>query len=481
MGLAFVPLYIKFLGIEAYALIGLFAVLQAWLSLLDMGMTPALGREMALYTGGGCTTQYIRDLLRSVEVLAVCVALLMAAAVGYMSDWIATSWLTAASLPIAVVTKAFVIMGVVAAVRFLEGVYRSALVGLQRQVLFNGIVAVLATVRSVGVFGVFAWVSPTIEAFFFWQGFASIVTLMLLCMTTYACLPAGGRTGHFSMDAIRNVWRFAGGMLGITFLALLLTQVDKVLLSKLLSLKEFGYYTLAATVAGGLTMLVSPIAQAYYPRFCEFLARAEETALIDAYHKAAQLVSVIVGSAAMVLIFFSETFLYLWSRDIELARHTANILSVLALGTLFNCLMWVPYQMQLAYGWTRLGIYTNTVAVLILVPTIFFVVPQYGAIGAAWVWLALNAGYCIVSVQFMYRQILKSEKWHWYTRDVLAPMGAGMLSAVLIKNIWDIFVGARAQLLELIVATLAFLLSSSLASGYVRRAFRNRFLKDASA
>ena len=50
MGLAFIPLYIKYLGIEAYGLIGLFALLQAWLSLLDMGMTPTLGREMARFT-----------------------------------------------------------------------------------------------------------------------------------------------------------------------------------------------------------------------------------------------------------------------------------------------------------------------------------------------------------------------------------------------------------------------------------------------
>jgi hypothetical protein len=52
MGLAFIPLYIKYHGIEAYGLIGLFALLQAWLGLLDMGMTPILGREMARFTGG---------------------------------------------------------------------------------------------------------------------------------------------------------------------------------------------------------------------------------------------------------------------------------------------------------------------------------------------------------------------------------------------------------------------------------------------
>jgi O-antigen/teichoic acid export membrane protein len=38
IGLAFIPLYIKYLGIEAYGLIGMFAVLQTWLALLDAGM-----------------------------------------------------------------------------------------------------------------------------------------------------------------------------------------------------------------------------------------------------------------------------------------------------------------------------------------------------------------------------------------------------------------------------------------------------------
>ena len=49
MGLAFVPIYVSYLGMEAYGLVGLFALLQGWLALLDMGMTPTLGREMARF------------------------------------------------------------------------------------------------------------------------------------------------------------------------------------------------------------------------------------------------------------------------------------------------------------------------------------------------------------------------------------------------------------------------------------------------
>jgi hypothetical protein len=53
MALAFVPLYIRYRGIEAYRLIGIFVVLRAWLSLLNMGMKPALARELPRFTGGG--------------------------------------------------------------------------------------------------------------------------------------------------------------------------------------------------------------------------------------------------------------------------------------------------------------------------------------------------------------------------------------------------------------------------------------------
>jgi len=65
MGLAFVPLYIRYLGMEAYGLIGIFVLLQAWLSILDMGITPTLNREMARFTAGAHTPQSIHNLLRS--------------------------------------------------------------------------------------------------------------------------------------------------------------------------------------------------------------------------------------------------------------------------------------------------------------------------------------------------------------------------------------------------------------------------------
>jgi len=472
MGLAFIPLYIKYLGIEAYGLIGLFALLQAWLSLLDMGMTPTLGREMARFTGGSHSAQSIRDLLRSIEVITLGIAILIAGGIALGANGIATHWLQAEALPVEVVSQAFTVMGVVTALRFTETIYRSSIVGLQRQVLFNMVNSSMATLRGLGAVAILAWVSPTIQAFFLWQGLISIATLVILAATTYATLPRAERGGRFSLDALRGVWRFAGGMIGITFLALLLTQVDKILLSKLLTLSDYGYYALAATVAAALYMLIGPITQAWYPRLCELHARDDQRALADTYHQGAQLVSVIAGSAAVVMILFAETFLRLWTQDPELAQRVAPLLSLLMFGNLLNGLMQLPYQTQLAHGWTSLAVRINIVAVAIIVPAILWATPLYGAEGAAWVWVGLNAGYVLLGIHFMYRRILTRERWSWYRQDVLAPLGASLLAAAVLSLLWSLDPSILADLAQMMLAASMTLFAAALAANRTRRQLR---------
>ncbi len=474
MSIAFVPVYIKYLGMESYGLIGLFALLQSFLVLLDLGMSPTLGREMARFTGGSHSNESILDLLRSIEIIAVAIAVVIAGGIALSADWIATDWLRAETLSTEVVSKAFVILGLVTALRFVENIYRSTLVGLQRQVLLNVVNGLMATLRSIGAIGILVWVAPTIGAFFLWQALVSITTLAILGIATYRCFPKGERSGRFSVDALKSVLRFAGGMMGVTLLALLLTQVDKVLLSKLLTLSEYGLYTLAATVAGGLYMLVGPITQAYYPKFCQFVAQGNTAALATNYHQGAQLVSIVVGSAAIVLFFFAETLLRLWVHDAELAERVAPFMSVLSLGTLLNALMWIPYQTQLAYGWTRLAIWSNVVAVAVFVPAILWIVPQYGSMGAAWIWVILNAGYCLISVQFMYQRILTKEKWHWYGGDVVVPLAASLLTAKVVQWLWPVvWQGGISDLALLVVAAFATLSAATLASSEIRKPLFN--------
>jgi O-antigen/teichoic acid export membrane protein len=469
MGLACIPLYIRYLGVESYGLIGIFALLQAWLMLLDMGMTPTLSREMARLTGGAHEAQSIRDLLRSIEIICFGIAVVIALGIWAASGWLASDWLRTEKLPVGVIAQAFTIMGVVTALRFIENIYRSSIMGLQRQVMLNIVLSIMATLRGLGAVGILIWVSPTIEAFFVWQGILSIITVGLFAAVLYHTLPVAEHTARFSLTALKGIRQFAVGMMTITFLSLLLTQVDKILLSRLLTLEAFGYYALAGTVANALYMLTGPVIAAFYPHFTELVARADEAALIVAYHKGAQLVTVLMGTAAIVLIVFGDIVMLLWTANPALARQVAPLVAVLSLGTLLNGLLWIPYQTQLAYGWTSLTIKLAFFAVLVIVPAILWVTPKYGAIGAAWIWVGLEAGYVPMAIHFMHRRLLPAEKWRWYRQDVALPLIAGSVVAVLLRWATPVFPSALAQLIALLISTGLVLAAAALAAQAVRQ------------
>ncbi len=437
MGLAFVPLYIKYIGIESYGLIGLFAVVQAWLTLLDMGLVPALSREMSRFTGGVHSVDSIWRLLRSVEVLLFAVAVGLFLSVYVASGWLAVDWINTEKISSDVARQAITAMGFVAALRLLENIYKSCLVGLQLQLSFNVINSFFATLRGVGAVAVLAWYSPTVLAFFAWQALVSVCSIVAMCAYVYRAMPQAKEAPRFSYSALQEVGGFAGGVVSITFLALLLTQVDKILLSKFLSLSEFGYYSLAALLANGLYMVVGPINQAFFPRFSELFSRKADSELVESFHLGAQLVAVFLGAGGVVLIFFSEFVLRVWTGDPTLSANTALLVSILSVGCLLNGLLWIPYQMQLAHAWTSLGIKMNVIAILFIVPAIIWVAPRYGAIGVAWVWVSLNCAYFFLGMHFMFRKIMKGEKWRWYFKDVAVPLLCGGAVASAFKMIFE--------------------------------------------
>lgn len=468
IGFVFVPVFIQYLGIEAFGLVAVFAAFQSSLALLDMGMKPALGREMAKFTVGAHDAQSIRDLLRSIEIAAAAMAAFISIGALWSANWVASKWLNVQNLPLSVVRLAVVGMGIVCALRLVENIYSSSIAGLQRQVLQSVLSSGLITARVLGAVAVLAWVSPTVEAFFIWQILISIIAIPILAAVVYRELPVGLGPARFSWNSVTEIWRFAGGVMTITLLSLLLTQSDKVLLSRLLPLKMFGVYAVASLLSGALYMLSTPIGAAFYPSFTQLITLRDVAGLRLAYHQAAQLSAVVMGSAAIVLIIFADTVLSAWTGNRTLTQDAAPMLRVLAFGTLLSGFMAIPYQMQLAFGWTKLTVKMNMVAVALLVPLLLLVVPKYGGIGAAWVWVGLNAGYVLFGIYFMHLRVLPSEKWRWYGQDVITPASAALATALACRYCMPNQAGTMIEILVLMLTSACVVISAALVSPLVR-------------
>ncbi len=470
LSIIFVPIYLHYIGVESYGLIGVFSSIQAFMVLLDFGLSPTLNRELARLSALEDRTQEMHDIKRTLEIPNWICAVFIALFLSALAPLLARFWVHPKDLSVETVTQAFIILGVNIAIQFSVNFYTGGLMGLQKQLLLSLINIFCGTLRSVGAFVVLAFVSPTIQSFLLWQGLVVVLQLVLMIFTLKNSLLNAPGKGRFQKDLFNKIWRFAAGITGFSISALILTQTDKVILSRMLDLETFGYYILAVTISALTTGIVaSSINHAVYPRFSQFVSAGDETALREFYHRGCQIVSVFLFPPTIILALFSYDILLIWIGKEEIAVNTYILLSLVVIGNGLNGLVYLPHSLQLAHGWTKLAFYENVVAIIILIPFVTFGVYKYGALGGAVGWVTLNVFLAFIPIQIMHRRILKGEKMRWYFEDLALPL----ITAILVAGTGKILLGSSRTRFETIIGLLIISAGTFLFTALSTKATRN--------
>lgn len=433
IGLAFVPVYIHFVGIEAYGLIGIYGTLQALSSIMDMGMTTTMNREMARLATDNQSASETRDLVRSMEVVYWAIGLLIGVVLLSSAAYLSRHWIKAAGMPQSSIEQTLMLIAVVMVFQWPFALYAGGLMGLQKQVLLSRINVVVATLRAIGAVLILWLVSPTIQAFFAWQIAVSLTSSALVAWLLRRSLPKSTARPSFRMDQLRRIWRFSVGVALISILGVVLTQSDRVILTRILPLDEFGYYALAGVLSTSLLLLVNPVYNAVFPRLSQLVRQGDQNELKRFYHWGAQILSVFLIPAVVVLAFFSREVMFVWTGNLVTALNTQWIATLLVIGTGLYGLSHIPWALQLAYGWTRLGLYKNIIAVLFMVPLVVVMANRYGAVGAAAMWAILNAAALLLTQPIMHRRLLRGELKAWCVGDIGWPLSVSVVICVIAR------------------------------------------------
>ena len=463
VNVAVLPFLIKLVGIEAYGLVGFYVAGFALLQLLDLGLAATINREVARLNAHGEDPQ-ARQLLHSVAVvywgIAVAVGLLLAV----LAPFIVQHWLRLERLPAQEVTNAVRWMGLAVACRWPIALYFNAIVGMHRLSVSSTINSVMTTIANAGVLLVLKFVAPTIVVYFAWQ--AGVAFAQALVMR-YAAWKILGRPAELRFDVtpLRSIARFSIGMTGIAITTILLMQLDKLILSRVISLRELGFYTLAWTVAGGLYLLITPVFNVLYPRFTVLLAREALPELASLYRLATKAFATVLFPCACFVAMFAQPLLAAWTHDPRVAEQAAPLLSLLIIGTALNGIMNLPYALQLASGRVRLAFLIALSLCCILVPLLIIFALRWHALGGAIAWCTLNVLYLFYGSWLTHRRLLPGMLFKWLFIDVGVPAGLSLgivVGGAMVLRRFDIAWGpvvtlAVASLLPLlaIAATLA--------------------------
>ena len=472
IGIVMAPVYLSYMGQEAYGLIGFFTVMSAWFQLLDIGLTPTLTRETARFRGGAITVDMLRSLLRSLELIFGTVSVAAGAAMVLFSGWIAAHWLNVEHLSVSSVALSVALMGITIPLRWIAGLYRGVVNGFERQVWLGGYNIIIATLRFVGVLAVFKTLGATPEHFFTYQLILAMAELGGLAIMTYGLVRRGSAArAKFSWAPLLTNLPFS---LTIAFTATVwlgIMQTDRLVLSKLLTLSAYGVFSIAIVAAATVTALGAALGQAVLPRLTKFGAENNTSAIASLYHAATQVTCVIAAPTVAILVFFAEPVLTAWTGKTGIADQAAPILRLYAIGNGVASLYAFPYFLQYAKGNLRLHLIANTIQLLLLVPLIIAAARYYGPIGTGAVWVISNVLYFLIYAPLVHIKFFPGIHKRWLLHDIATIIAPVTIAGWLLSLILPLPHGRLAMFAEVGAIGLFLLLIAGVASTVVRNAF----------
>ena len=485
IGIALIPLYLKTMGAEAYGLVGFFAMLQAWFNVLDLGLTPTIARESARFFGGALGATDYRRLFRSLSAIFLAIAVVGGGALFSLAPVVAGHWLHVRALPTAEVVAAVQIMALSVAMRWMGGLYRGVVTGAERLVWLSALNASIATLRFAGVFVSMAIWGYTPTVFFWHQFVVAALELLALLFVATRLVPARGELDPpvgWSFAAVRPLLRFSLTIAFTSSVWVFVTQTDKLVLSGILPLSDYGYFTLAVLVAGGITIVTGPISTALLPRLARLHAEGNHAEVVRLYHQFAQLVAVVAVSLMLTLAYRAESFLYAWTGDLTVTHAAAPILRLYALGNGLLALGAFPFYLQYARGTLRYHLIGNIGLAALLIPAIVFAASRAGGVGAGWVWLAMNAVYLFAWIAFVHGKLEPGLHLTWIAQNFLSILlPTALAGAVVAALVPQSFESRNVALVQAVAFTIVCVVSAALSSRQVRHRLSLPYRKLGSA
>jgi len=455
----FVPFYIKLLGIEAYAVINFYSVILTIMYFADGGLTATLNREIA----SSKDKLYIGNMLFTIERVYLGICLFIVLFISLFSGVIANNWLNSQTIPTNDLRIFISLMGISVALQLFTTLESSGLAGLEKQVLSNGIQVSSSIFRSAFVL-VPLFFFPTLLTFFIWQVTVNAIFFFITRYNLWKYIKIE-TSYYFDRKVLKTVGKFAGGMMLMAIISSLNTQIDKLVISKLLSLKQFGYYSLAGVLGQVPILVISPIAVAILPRLVKYSVKIKKERLKRIFHINAFVLSSLATSAALVLFLFTKDFIVIWTHDIKISNEIDHITKILLVGNVFLAFQYMPYHLAIANAHTKTNVRMGVVALILIIPALFFFVKTYGLIGATFTWVAFNLIAYFYLGYALLKKFLKQEFLRWLINDTIVPLFItvfiGVIAYYITKDlpkglyvlIYSVFIGLVSLLLNLLMFT----------------------------
>ena len=453
--LVITPLQIKILGIEAYGIVGFIVTLQVIFAVFDLGLSSTLTRELAIDSSPNKVT--CRSLISTVSgvywLAAISISILIIVFAEPISHW----WFHQSEISQDTLTFSVRVIGLYLGLRWPVAMYAGILSGLQHMQVLNIVKVGITIFRLGGGIGVLL-IWRNLDIFLIWVAISGLFELGCYWFACRRAFPDLSLFKYFSIDEIKRVWKFSFGMNALSILAIIIVQMDRLMISKLNTLEILGYYSLAYMAVTGLSLVLSSISSAALPWLANSLQSNNKADLVSRYEKSSLLILLAVGFFACAMVFYPYLLLSIWV-DKNTALNASNIFLLLALGTWLSAINTNLYNVAIASGQPYWHLRVNLILIAPYTATLYFLIENFGGVGAAIGWILLNLGYILLLSKAVSVNILRIKVSKLFIEIVFPSLFVAFVSYVPFKIFSTIFSFEQsAELLILLLSSSLYLL-----------------------
>ncbi len=433
LGLVSIKYIFKQLGEDALGIIYFTSMMNVVIcAVLEMGISSTTVREIS----GSVKTEpeYINNLIRTFSLFYWTAYIILGVTFFFIAPVMVEKWINLKTMDTATATTVLRILGITSLIALPKSFYTCIFSGLQRMEFINFIDVFTTAFQQIGTILI---ISLKGSLFYVVYWFASCYLFRLLIYIVSASYFFSLQTlcPGYSVSVIKRNWHFASRMMATTIIATVHTQIDKLIISKLLPVGVLGYYSLAyANVSKG-TLLTGAISQAVYPVFSELYQSGNHIALMSKYRKMQDLLCFgIVPIFAAIPFVALPLFSYILNENI--AIQLILPITFLCIGFYMNGTLTIPYMISLAIGEPGIAARLNFYCLFFIPPAAFLLINFFGLTGAGFSFVFYHILAYSYGVPLICSKCLKIRVSEWFIHVIRIYILIGLsygVSGILVK------------------------------------------------
>src|SRR5207249_9390298 len=225
---------------------------------LEMGICSTTTREVAAHFNDD--PAYIRDLIRTGSLFYWVAYALLAGTIYFAAPVAVEKWINLRTMDATTATHVLQLLGVTALFGLPQSLYASLFRGLQRMEINNITDVATSGLQQFGTVVILSLDGSLLQVVC-WFAVCFVFSILTYLFISARFFSWQTLIPLYSSAVIRrNLW-FSLNMMSISILAMIHTQADRLIVSKLLPIGTFGYYAFASSVVSKARLVTGSIAQ----------------------------------------------------------------------------------------------------------------------------------------------------------------------------------------------------------------------------